>query len=84
MAVLSPAEWTAIWLSLKVGITATVASLPFGILVSYVLARWRFLGKMILIAGVHLPLVMPPVVIGFLMLVFLAGKAFLASSLPMP
>ena len=83
MAVLSSAEWTAIWLSLKIAVTATIASLPFGILVSYALARWRFPGKIILNAAVHLPLVMPPVVTGFLLLVLFGRKgifgAFLAN-----
>jgi molybdate transport system permease protein len=68
---LSPAEWTAIWLSLKIATTATIASLPFGILVAYALARWRFPGKMLLNGAVHLPLVMPPVVTGFLLLMLL-------------
>ncbi|MGH6851753.1 MAG: molybdate ABC transporter permease subunit, partial [Methylocella sp.] len=79
---LSPAEWTAIWLSLRIATAATIASLPFGIFVAYALARWRFPGKMILNAAVHLPLVMPPVVTGFLLLVLFGRKgvfgAFLA------
>src|ERR1700682_2036440 len=82
LADLSPAEWTAIWLSLRIAIAATIASLPFGILVSYALARWRFPGKIILNAAVHLPLVMPPVVTGFLLLILFGRKgvfgAFLA------
>ena len=76
MAELSPAEWTAIWLSLKIAIAATIASLPFGILVSYALARWRFPGKTMLNAAVHLLLVMPPAVIGFPMLVFWPERRF--------
>jgi molybdate transport system permease protein len=80
---LSPAEWTAIWLSLKIATAATIASLPFGILAAYALARWRFPGKMLLNGAVHLPLVMPPVVTGFLLLILLGRKgifgAFLAS-----
>jgi molybdate transport system permease protein len=79
---LSSTEWTAILLSLKVAVTATVASLPFGILVAYALARWRFPGKIILNAAVHLPLVMPPVVTGFVLLILFGRKgvfgAFLA------
>jgi molybdate transport system permease protein len=63
-------------------IAATIASLPFGIFVSYALARWRFPGKIILNAAVHLPLVMPPVVTGFLLLILFGRKgifgAFLA------
>jgi molybdate transport system permease protein len=80
---LSPAEWTAIWLSLKIATAATIASLPFGILVAYALARWHFPGKMLLNGAVHLPLVMPPVVTGFILLILLGRKgvfgAFLAS-----
>jgi molybdate transport system permease protein len=83
LADLSPAEWTAIWLSLKIATAATIASLPFGILAAYALARWRFPGKMLLNGAVHLPLVMPPVVTGFLLLILLGRKgifgAFLAS-----
>ncbi|MCI0467920.1 MAG: molybdate ABC transporter permease subunit [Beijerinckiaceae bacterium] len=71
---LSPAEWSAIFLSLKVAVTATIASLPFGILTAYALARWRFPGKTLLIAAVHLPLVMPPVVTGFLLLILFGRK----------
>jgi molybdate transport system permease protein len=83
LADLSPAEWTAIWLSLKIATAATIASLPFGILVAYALARWRFPGKMLLNGAVHLPLVMPPVVTGFILLILLGRKgvfgAYLAS-----
>ena len=61
-------------MTLKVAVAATIASLPFGILVSYALARWRFHGKIILNAAVHLPLVMPPVVTGFLLLILFGRK----------
>ncbi|HUB63939.1 MAG TPA: molybdate ABC transporter permease subunit [Methylocella sp.] len=74
MADLSPAEWTAIFLSLKIAVVATIASLPFGILVAYALARWHFPGKMLLNGAVHLPLVMPPVVTGFILLILLGRK----------
>jgi molybdate transport system permease protein len=80
---LSLAEWTAISLSLRIATAATIASLPLGVLVAYALARWHFPGKMILNAAVHLPLVMPPVVTGFLLLVVFGRKgvfgAFLAN-----
>jgi molybdate transport system permease protein len=66
---LSPDEWTAIWLSLRIGLVATFASLPFGILAAYALARWHFPGKMIFNGIVHLPLVIPPVVTGYLLLI---------------
>ncbi len=65
----SPDELTAISLSLRVGVVAALASLPFGVLVAYALARWRFPGKFLLNAIVHLPLVLPPVVTGWLLLI---------------
>ena len=74
MADLSPAEWTAIWLSLQIATAATIASLPFGIFIAYALARWRFPGKTLLNGAVHLPLVLPPVVTGFLLLILLGRK----------
>ena len=65
---LSPDEWVAVRLSLIVSLTAMVASLPFGLAIAFVLARGRFWGKSVLDAIVHLPLVMPPVVTGYLLL----------------
>ncbi|MFT6167933.1 MAG: molybdate transport system permease protein [Celeribacter sp.] len=65
----SPTEWQAIGLSIKVSLVATLCSLPFGILVAYALARWHFFGKQVLNGLVHLPLVLPPVVTGYLLLV---------------
>lgn len=80
---LTPAEWTAIFLSLKIAVTATILSLPFGIFISYALARWHFPGKILLDGAVHLPLVLPPVVTGFVLLILLGRKgvfgAFLAN-----
>ena len=66
---LTPEEWTAVRLSLRVAITATLASLPFGIAVAWLLARGRFWGKSLLERLVHLPLVLPPVVTGYLLLI---------------
>ena len=71
---LSPAEWTAILLSLRIAVVAMIVSLPFGIFTAYALARWRFPGKMIVNGVVHLPLVLPPVVTGFMLLVLLGRK----------
>ena len=71
---LTPAEWDAIGLSLRVAIVAAVASLPFGIAVAYLLARGRFPGRALLDAAVHLPLVMPPVVTGYLLLLTFGRK----------
>jgi molybdate transport system permease protein len=65
---LTPAEWTAIHLSLRVAIVATFCALPFGIAVGYLLARKSFWGKSILDSIVLLPLVLPPVVTGYLLL----------------
>jgi molybdate transport system permease protein len=66
---LGPAEWQAVRLSLQVSFWATLASLPPGILVAYALARWEFPGKQLLNGLVHLPLILPPVVTGYLLLI---------------
>lgn len=65
---LGPAEWQAVRLSLRVSFWATLASLPLGIFVAYALARWEFPGKQVLNGIVHLPLILPPVVTGYLLL----------------
>jgi molybdate transport system permease protein len=65
----SPAEIIAIKLSLRVAIVATLASLPFGVAMALLLARGRFPGKTLLDGVVHLPLVLPPVVTGYLLLI---------------
>lgn len=71
---LSQDEWTAIMLSLRIGVVATVASLPFAILTAYALARWKFPGKTLFNGLVHLPLVMPPVVTGFILLILFGRR----------
>ena len=65
---LSPDDWIAVRLSLKVAAVATLAALPLALAVATVLARGRFPGRTLLDALVHLPLVMPPVVTGYLLL----------------
>ncbi len=65
---LTGAEWIAIALSIRVAVVAAALSLPFGIAVAYLLARGRFPGRALVDALVHLPLVMPPVVTGYLLL----------------
>lgn len=65
---LSPDEWTAVHLSLRVATVAMLASLPVGIAVAYLLARGRFPGKSIVDGIVFLPLILPPVVTGYLLL----------------
>lgn len=66
---MTPEEWTAVRLSLLVSVTAMVASLPLGIAVAWLLARGRFWGKSLLDTVVHLPLILPPVVTGYLLLI---------------
>jgi molybdate transport system permease protein len=65
---LTPEEWEAIHLSLRVATVAMIGSLPFGIFVAWLLARVSFPGRAIVDGIVHLPLVMPPVVTGYLLL----------------
>jgi len=65
---MSPAEWTAILLSLRVAAVATLVATPLGIALAWLLARRDFWGKSALDAAIHLPLVLPPVVTGYLLL----------------
>jgi len=65
---LGPEEWQAVALSLKVSFWAVGLSLPISILAAYALARWEFRGKQVLNGLIHLPLILPPVVTGYLLL----------------
>ncbi len=65
---LGPEEWQAVRLSLRVSVWATLVSLPIGIFTAYALARWRFPGKALVNGLVHLPLILPPVVTGYVLL----------------
>jgi molybdate transport system permease protein len=80
----TPDEWTAIALSLRIAVVATIAALPFGIAVGALLARKNFWGKTLVDGIVHLPLVMPPVVTGYLLLLAFGRRgpigAFLAEN----
>ena len=76
---LSLEEWTAIHLSLRIAVVATLCSLPFGIAVAWVLARKDFWGKGLLDGIIHLPLVLPPVVTGYLLLIAFGRKGFIGS-----
>jgi molybdate transport system permease protein len=78
---LTPDEWTAIRLSLRIAIVATVVALPFGIAVAWVLARKDFWGKSLLDGLVHLPLVLPPVVTGYLLLLSFGRRGAIGSFL---
>ncbi len=66
---LSEAEWQALALSLKISLVAVGVALPFAVLAALALARGRFPGRALLDGLVHLPLVLPPVVMGYLLLV---------------
>jgi molybdate transport system permease protein len=71
---LTPLEIEALRLSLEVGLLSIAASLPFGLAIAWLLARRRFPGKLLLDGIVHLPLVLPPVVVGFALLVLFGRK----------
>jgi molybdate transport system permease protein len=78
---LSPDEWRAVALSLRVSLWATLLSLPLGIFVAYALARWRFRGRELLNGLVHLPLILPPVVTGYLLLMAFGRKGVIGEYL---
>ncbi|MBI6549686.1 molybdate ABC transporter permease subunit [Xenorhabdus lircayensis] len=71
---LSEYEWQAILLSLKTSGIAVLFSLPFGILMAWMLARCQFFGKSLLDSIIHLPLVLPPVVVGYLLLISMGRR----------
>ena len=71
---LSEYEWQAVFLSLKASSLSVVCSLPLGILMAWILVRCRFPGKSLLDSIIHLPLVLPPVVIGYLLLVVMGRR----------
>jgi len=70
----SPDEWDAIRLSLRVATVGTLVSIPLGVFIAYALARWRFPGKFLIDGLVHLPLVLPPVVTGYILLLLVGRK----------
>ncbi len=71
---LTPLETEALGLSLRVSLWSVATSLPFGLLMAWLLARRDFFGKNLLNGLVHLPLVVPPVVVGYLLLVLLGRE----------
>lgn len=81
MSPFTPEELTAIGLSLKVAAVAALASLPLGIAVGWLLARRQFPGKSLLDALVHLPLVLPPVVVGYALLVSFGSQGMIGKAL---
>jgi len=81
MTWLGPEEWQAVALSLKVSAWATALSLPLALLVAHALARGRFVGKALLNGLVHLPLILPPVVTGYLLLLSFGPTGTLGQAL---
>ena len=77
----TPDEWRAVALSLRVSLWATLISLPFGIWIAHLLARRAFWGKQVLNGLVHLPLILPPVVTGYLLLVTFGRKGVIGQYL---
>src|SRR5262245_59031013 len=78
---LSPEEWTAVQLSLRVAIVATLFSLPFGVAVAMVLARGKFWGHSLLNGLVLMPLILPPVVTGYVLLILFGRRGPIGSFL---
>jgi molybdate transport system permease protein len=77
MLSLSPADYDAIWLSGKVATAAVVGSLPVGFAVAYLMTYLKFRGKLLMEVLITLPLTLPPVVIGYFLLIFLGKKGWL-------
>ena len=77
MTMLTPADYDAIRLSIKVATVAALLSLPFGFGVAWLMTFCRFRGKVVMEVVINLPLTLPPVVIGYLLLVLLGQKGFL-------
>ena len=71
---LTEIELQALWLSLRVGFWSTVVALPLALLAAWVLSRRRFPGRRLLDVTVHVPLVLPPVVVGYLLLILLGRQ----------
>jgi molybdate transport system permease protein len=76
---ITPTEWTAILLSLRVATAATIVATPLGIALALLLARGNFWGKSFVDALVHLPLVLPPVVTGYLLLLAFGRRGFVGA-----
>jgi len=81
MLTFTPADYEAIGLSVKVAITATLLSLPLGFLLSYILTYGAFRGKLLLEVLINLPLTLPPVVIGYILLLLLGRHGWLGGML---
>ncbi|WP_288409734.1 molybdate ABC transporter permease subunit [Acinetobacter soli] len=78
---LTPEEISALYLSAKVGLFATLVNLPFAIFVAWILARYEFRLKVILESLLQLPMILPPVVLGYLMLILFGNRGILGQFL---
>ena len=78
---LSGEDWQAVGLSLRVSILAVVISLPFGVALGWLLARKSFFGKSVVETFVNMPLVLPPVVTGYVLLIWLGRKGWIGAFL---
>jgi molybdate transport system permease protein len=74
MELLSPAEWQALRLSLSVALRSVFFSLPFAVAIAWLLTRRRFIGRTMFDAFVHLPMVLPPVVVGYVLLLLFGNR----------
>jgi molybdate transport system permease protein len=81
MTMLSPEEWEAVWLTLVVAARAVCFGLPVAVFAAWVLTRYRFPGRALLNALVHLPMVLPPVVTGWLLLIIFGVRGPIGSLL---
>ena len=81
MTHLADEDWRAIWLSVRVSGLAVVLSLPFGVVLGWLLARKTFPGKTLVETVVNLPLVLPPVVTGYLLLILLDRQGLIGAAL---
>jgi molybdate transport system permease protein len=77
----SPEEISIIWLSLSVALLATLICLPVGVALAWILARKQFWGKSLLNSMVHMPLILPPVVTGYLLLLTFGKKGVVGNYL---
>jgi len=77
----SPTDWQAMELSARVAVTATLLSLPFGFATAYLLVFTRMPGKALFDGIINLPLVLPPVVVGYLLLLLLGTRGWLGGLL---
>src|SRR4051812_3962054 len=78
---LTPDEWTAVLVSLRIAVVATLVALPFGVAIAWLLARKDFWGKTLVDSLVHLPLVLPPVVTGYLLLIWFGKRGVIGAFL---